>query len=141
MNEIAKADPAAQRRMGVLVAVVGLAGGVLIFSIQRWLPDLLRWAVGGPGRIWWVAAGLVLVVCGPLLILALYFLRMASRIARAGRFPPPGVKVIRDTPVLEGPAVGRRVLLLRGMAVAVGALGLIMAALLGRLFLLFSAGL
>ncbi len=139
MNEISKADPAAQRRVAALVAVVGLGGGVLVFSIQRWLPDLLRWATGGPGRMGWVGAGLVAVVCGPLLLLALHFLRMASRVARAGRFPPPGARVIRDTPVLEGPAAKRRVLLLRGMAVMVGAMGLIMAALLLRLLLLFSA--
>ena len=139
MKEMAKADPAAQRRMGILVAVVGLGGGALIFSIQRWFPDLLRWAVDGSGRIWGVAAGLVVMVCGPLLILALHFLRMASRVARAGRFPPPGLTVIRDTPVLEGPAAERRVLVFRVMAVAVGALSLGMAVLICRLFVLFSA--
>ena len=40
--------------------------------------------------------------CLPLLFVAGHFWRMGQSVFDAQRFPPPGVQVIRDTPVLTG---------------------------------------
>ena len=56
-------------------------------------------------------AALVLVL--PIAIASTYLLVFANRISRAGRFPPPGYKVTRDTVVLEGAAAQRRALFIR----------------------------
>jgi hypothetical protein len=58
--------------------------------------------------------------------MALYLWRLGSRIVREGRFPPSGVRTVRDTVVVNGrPAVwrGRGVRVLAGV-LAVAALAL-----------------
>ncbi len=38
----------------------------------------------------------------PLILMAFYMMNLSRRILKSERFPPPGIKVIRDTVVLEG---------------------------------------
>ena len=45
---------------------------------------------------------LFLIMFLPLLFPALYFLCLSRRIFKSKCFPPPGMKVIRDTPLLRG---------------------------------------
>jgi hypothetical protein len=55
-----------------------------------------------------VAVGLaVLVLCAPLLLLAAWMWTYGDRVLRANRHPPPGVRLIRDTPVTRVTAAGR----------------------------------
>jgi hypothetical protein len=46
---------------------------------------------------WWMSLGSL-----PILGLAVYQIILARRILKSGRFPPPGMKVIRDTKIQTG---------------------------------------
>ena len=58
--------------------------------------------------------------------LGAYLWRGASRVRRAQRWPPPGARTLRDTPVLTGAAARRRA---RGMQAVALALWLVALAL------------
>lgn len=45
---------------------------------------------------------LFVVFLAPLLFFGVYFIRFGLTVVKVGEFPPPGSKVIRDTPVQEG---------------------------------------
>lgn len=117
MPEIQPADPATRRRALFGAAVVALAGWLALFTLQRWLrglggtdPVALRLALED-AMLWgsWAA-------CLPVAVLATWLWLQGLRIMRAGRYPAPGAKVIRDTPVLHGDAARLRGLALRVLA-------------------------
>ena len=105
-DEIVPADKKHRRLVlgwAMVVILVGLAGIVLIHRLLR-LPDdptaqqleaTAERAVRLVTVIAWLS-GLSFVGVG------LWFVRLGYRISRSGRFPPPGTKVIRDTPVRTG---------------------------------------
>jgi hypothetical protein len=62
------------------------------------------------------------VACLPVAALAVWLWLEGGRVHRAGRFPPPGAKVIRDTPILHGDAARRRAMVYRIFAVILGLL-------------------
>lgn len=49
--------------------------------------------------------------------MAVYCWRLGARIVRSSRFPPPGMRVIRDTVVLHGQQAWRRGRALQALAV------------------------
>ncbi|MEM6456413.1 MAG: hypothetical protein AAF772_15080 [Acidobacteriota bacterium] len=62
----------------------------------------------------------------PSLLLALtavWMMRLALRARRADAYPPPGTRVVRDTPIVRGPAARRKA----GFGLALGALALTLA--------------
>jgi hypothetical protein len=75
----------------------------------------------------------------PLLALALYFWRWGGAIVRAGRFPPPGAEVVRDTPVRRGAAARRQGRLAQGFAAVVAVAAFVLALLGWRLIALLGA--
>src|SRR5262249_18542071 len=78
-------------------------GAVLIGLVQSHRPALEGWIVQSPAsRLKLLAGGAVLAIGLPLVIAASCLWRTADRIARAERFPPPGMAVTRDTPILRG---------------------------------------
>jgi hypothetical protein len=101
--EIQPADPGARRR--VLLGVVAVAAACVAgyFVLQRWLAGLrgldpahIQQALE---RGLLVASWTALV---PAAVLAACVWRYGARVHASGRFPAPGSKVIRDTPVLHG---------------------------------------
>ena len=105
-GEIIHADPRARAiTLAVSLAILVL-GAVLLWwlgAYQKELLDLVKRnqpaAVAKALRLADTAAclgGLGLVAAG------VWFARLARRIGRSGRFPPPGMKVIRDTPLRTG---------------------------------------
>lgn len=103
MPEIQRADPVARRR--VLVAVVAVAALCVAgyMTLQHWLAGLrgldaahMQQALE---RALIVASWAALV---PAAIFAACLWRYGVRVCKAGRFPAPGARVIRDTPVLRG---------------------------------------
>jgi hypothetical protein len=56
----------------------------------------------------------------PLAGAALHLWSLGARVVRAARFPPPGLAVVRDTPVLTGEKAVVRGRLLRGLALVIG---------------------
>ena len=105
-GQIIHADPRARRTaMAVSMAILLVAAALLwcLRVYQKEVLDAVRWnqpaAVAQALRLADTAAclsGLGLVAAG------VWFARLARRTARSGRFPPPGMKVIRDTPLRTG---------------------------------------
>jgi hypothetical protein len=121
--EVQPADPATRRRALVGAAVVALAGWAAFFALQDWLrgldgadPVVMRRALE-EAMLWgsWAA-------CLPVAVLATWLWLQGLRIMRAGRYPAPGAKVIRDTAVLHGDAARLRGLVMRVLAVFLGLL-------------------
>lgn len=136
-DEIQKADPRARMTAVAVILVLGGAGAGLIVATHSYLAGLAALAESQPEvaiargtfvfKLVGLSGGLVL------LVVAAYVANFAARVRRAERFPPPGVRVVRDTRIIEGPRARRRGdggLLL---AVALGACGMILPVLLWRL--------
>ena len=99
--EIQKADPEKRRNLILACVIACVAGGVLIVVYDM----LLSWAARDAG----VEVQRVNVVIGSLLLLAIPVIAISRTIWMAGRdvvrtqrYPPPGMKVIRDTVVVTG---------------------------------------
>jgi len=123
MPEIQPADPATRRRALIAAGAIAVAGWAAFFALQEWLARLPGTDPGHMREsleralVWGSWAAML-----PVAVLAGWLWVYGARVGRAGRFPAPGAKVIRDTPVLLGDAAR-----LRGMALKV------LAAFLGLL--------
>lgn len=73
------------------------------------------------------------VTAGPLLAFAVFMWRLGRRVIGAGRYPPPSLRVVRDTPIVTGQDAVRRGKLLQWLAAGVGMAALVLALLLSRL--------
>lgn len=144
-HEIQKADPRARRIAIALLGLATLAGLALVATLELQLTGLLRWITEDPERMddrlvicsW----GLALAVVVPMLLLAAYLWRLSARIVHSGFFPPPGMRVIRDTRVLFGRAAVRRGRLLKVLASLAGATAIGFVFVLWRLTSLLTASL
>jgi uncharacterized iron-regulated membrane protein len=132
--ELQEADPRAARRAVALVAAASLLGaaGVMLWGQRR--PEVEAWILEDPAltteRVR-LALGLLGLAGGlPMACFAAYFWHLGSAARRTGRFPPPGVAVVRDTWVLTGDAARRRAHVIRLFALVLLALGVAMPLLL-----------
>ena len=116
-SEVQKADPRAQRS-AVAALICGLVvGALLIIAAPRLRPGFESWVREDPEtRLQLVLAGLGFVAIAPLFGLAAYLGDVSRRIDRSGRYPPPGLRLIKDTPVLTGGAAAQRARLVRTAA-------------------------
>lgn len=109
--EIQRADANARRRTVITLAVAVLfSAGIGLLAernqarLEEFFAEHADFLVNHPE----VFALGFLVLMLPLFGIGIYFWRFGSTIVWAKRFPPPGVAVIRDTPVLyENAAVTR----------------------------------
>lgn len=134
MTDVRRADPAV-RRQAVLVLVIGTCvGALLIVAFERYRILLSDWVLADPAvsarRLRLVLLGLAAIFLVPLLAFAAYLWSLGQRVVRAREFPPPGLRVIRDTPVVtDGRAISRgRLLKLLALAcgIAAAALGFLL---------------
>jgi hypothetical protein len=123
MREIQPADPATRRRALIAAGVIAVTGWVAFFALQEWLarlqgtdPGLMRQSLER-ALVWGSWAAML-----PVAVLAGWSWRYGARVGRAGRFPAPGAKVIRDTPVLMGDAARLRGTALKVLAAFLGLL-------------------
>jgi hypothetical protein len=109
MSEIQKADPAT-RRTSLLILGGGAAAGVILLTVAgSFRPAFQSWLEQAPrGRLTLATVVLAVITSAPLLGLAWYLWRLGRRIGLGERYPPPGYRVIRDTPVVAG-ALARRI--------------------------------
>jgi ABC-type Fe3+ transport system permease subunit len=126
---VVRADPVLRRHVGVAVAVVAAAvlGGFI--GVGVWRDSLEALGRESPSaaaeqaerglRVATIGIGALALIC------ALYVYRLARRVRDEGRWPPQGMRVIRDTRVIAGQAARR-----------LGVLGMVMAGLLVALGLL-----
>lgn len=144
MTEVRRADPGARRHAVVLVMLGALVGTLLLVGFERYRTPLRDWLLSEPGelahRVRLVFLLSATVLSAPLVALAIYLWSLGAKVLRAGQFPPPAYRVIRDTPVIGGQAA-----VLRGRVFKVLALCLALASpllwlLLWRLAWLLSEG-
>lgn len=74
----------------------------------------------------------------PLAALAAYLWSLGGKVVRAGEFPPPGHRAIRDTPVIAGPAGVSRGRGLKALALCLGVASALLWLLLWRLVAVLS---
>ena len=124
MNEVRKADPGARRR-AILVVVFGAAlGALLILGLEELREPLHDWvrsdrAETAPrARLVLLLSAALLAV--PAIVAAVYLWRLGARVLRTRQFPPPGFRVIRDTPVFEGDAAATRGYAIQALALCLG---------------------
>lgn len=123
MDEVQPADPVTRRRALIAVAVVALAGWGLYFGLGHWLAGLRG---SSPAHVQ-AALESALVWSSwatflPVAVLAACMWRYGTRVCSAERFPAPGAKVVRDTPVLHGQPARRRGTALRVLALCLALL-------------------
>jgi hypothetical protein len=106
MNEVRKADPEARRRAVLIVVFATAVGGLLIAGFEHLREPFREWLVSEPAETArrarlaiYVAA---VVLSAPVIAFAAYLWLLGARTVRAQQFPPPGVRVVRDTPVVGG---------------------------------------
>jgi hypothetical protein len=124
MSEIQKADPDA-RRQAILVIVLGAAlGGLLISGFENFREAFGEWLASEPAetarRAKLAITLSVFVLSAPAIVAAIYFWLLGSKVLRAQQFPPPGFRVIRDTPIVRGPAAVTRGHVIQVLAVCLG---------------------
>ncbi len=141
MTAIRRADPAARRHAVLLVLVCALVGVLLIVSFERYRIPLRDWILADPEtsahRVKSVFLLVAALVLAPLLTLAGYLWSLGARVLRAEEFPPPGYRVIRDTPVITGEAAMSRGCHLKALAVGCGISSALLGVLLWRLASVF----
>jgi hypothetical protein len=133
------ADPRLRTQAAGVAAATIVTGAFGIFLFSSWveaarlLPpaqaqqQLLR------AFLWATGAGVL-----ALMVLAAFLWRTGARTHRAGEYPPPGSRVLRETPVLEGEAALRRARILRMLAVLAALLAVAVVLLAWRLAPLFT---
>jgi hypothetical protein len=131
MTEFQPADPDARRRALVAVVVIAVAAMCGYFVLEDWLagvkqrpPAQAREALSN--ALEWGSWSVAL----PLMVLGAQLWRWGRRVRESQRFPPPGAKLARVTPVRTGAAARTRARALQISAVILYLLtvGLVLAA-------------
>jgi MFS family permease len=121
VNDIRPADPGARRRLTVALLIVAAAGAAALYFTPSIGPALLGW-INTEGDDPLQRAIFVLRAMGVLLALllalpAVYCWVLALRVDAAGEFPPPDMKLVRETRVLRGDKARGRAWLLKALAI------------------------
>ena len=129
-NEIQKADPKA-RRLALVFTLIGMIiGTLLILAVEQYQGTVREQILSEPAdasdRIRSAFLVSATLLATPLLLFAAYCWNLGAKVRRAQRFPPPNVRVIRDTPVVYGDDADFRARVLQALAVGL----LILTALL-----------
>jgi hypothetical protein len=144
MTEIRKADPGARRQAWLLVTLGTLAGALLIVGWERYRLPFRDWLTSEPGksaqRVKLVFLLIATALSAPLAAFAAQLWRLGARILRLRQFPPPGYRVIRDTPVISGPAAIARGRAFKALALCLGVAAVLIWLLLWRLAGLLGVG-
>ena len=105
MGKIQPADPAYRKKAILLVIVATAIGATLLSLASHYQADWEQWLLRDPDRIGDKVDVILLLIAGaglPLVFAAIYFWRTGAATLKAERYPPPGLSVIRDTPILTG---------------------------------------
>ena len=127
--DVQRADPRTRRIAVMVVAIAALAGVLLIAAVQSQLGALQKVVAENPAVIkdnlaiitWTLIAAVVV----PVWAFNIYLWRLGSRIVATGLFPPPGMPLLQDTPVLRDSDARKcgRLLQIVAAATSVAALG------------------
>jgi hypothetical protein len=125
-TEVQKADPKARRLALVFMLIGMIIGALLILTVephQGTIRDRILSEPAGASdriRLAFLVSGALLST--PLLLFAAYCWTLGAKVHRAQRFPPPHVRLIRDTPVAYGEEAEFHARVLQTLAVGLLAL-------------------
>lgn len=141
LMNVRRADPAFRRLAIVVLAAGTCAGALLIAAFERYRGALIDWVrvdpVRSSDRIELIFFLFALLLSAPLVAMAVYLSSLGGRAVAAGEFPPPGCRVIRDTPIISGDQAVSRGRWLQGVAVMLTAVSVAMGLLIWRVASLF----
>jgi hypothetical protein len=136
MNDVRRADAPLRRQVVFYLIVATCAGALLIIGFERYRIPLREWILQEPGaahRLKFLFLFLAAVLTVPLLAIAAYVWTLGKKIIRAREFPPPGLRVLRDTPVITEEKAVARGRLLQVFAVVCAVASVLLSLLLWRL--------
>ena len=137
MTNIQKTNPVARRNAIIIVTVSAIAGFFLILVIQSYRSELHQWLLSDPGKPVHRLKILIILVAAfgaiPLFSFSVYLWILGCKVSSFQRFPLPGQRVIRDTPILEGQSAMARANFLKTLAVFLAAAGVILCFVFWRL--------
>lgn len=125
MTGVRKADRSARRQVLLIAVLAALAGILLLAGLGRFHEILREWLLSDPReiarRVRLIYLLFAVVMSAPPLALAVYLWSLGAKVSRAREYPPPGHRVVRDTPIIDGSAaISRgRVLKLLALCLAV----------------------
>jgi hypothetical protein len=124
MKEIQKADPAARRQAILVIVFATAAGALLIAGFEHLREPFHDWLSSEPAETarraklaLYVSA---FILSAPVIAFAVFLWLLGARVLRAQQFPPPGFRVIRDTPVVGGRGATVRGHVIQILAVCLG---------------------
>ena len=130
-REVQTADPDLRRRVLAILVLAGLLGVLGVLRLEAYLAELQALARSSPHEAAAHAlevSRLVLAAAAVLVaVLAAYLGRLSWRTLRAGRYPPPGTRVLSDTRVVRGPRARRYGWIFLALAIAILATGVLVA--------------
>jgi hypothetical protein len=137
--ETQSADPRLRRIAGLVFVALVLVGAVALLTLQSWLSGVAQEAptAVAQAQLLAVFGWLVGISCVALLILAIYLWRTAAQVLATQQFPPPGMRVVRDTTVLRGAVALRRGRIIQGIGVLLVFCSLALAVAAWRLHSVF----
>jgi hypothetical protein len=125
MNEVQKADPDARRRAILALIFAAALGALLISGFDYFGAPFREWLTSESAettrRAKLALAISIFVLSSPVIAFAIYFWLFGARVLRAQQFPPPGSRVICDTPIVRGQAAVTRGHAIQILAVCLGA--------------------
>ena len=111
-----RADLRLRRAADLSFAALVVACALSLWALQGWLAGMAHAASPVAQRqLLGAFTGLIGVSCVLVLTLAAYLRRTGARVLAAAHFPPPGMRVIRDTTIVQGSAALRRGRVMQGM--------------------------
>jgi len=124
-----------------LLLVGTCVGALLIVGFERYHIPVRDWILAEPEasgqRAKLVLLLLAALLLAPLVVFAAYVWSLGERVLRAREYPPPGLRVIRDTRVMTGERAISRGRLLKMLALGCGIACVGLGLLLWRLASLF----
>jgi hypothetical protein len=122
---IQKADLAARRQAILLIVFTAATGALLFAAFEHFREPFREWLSSEPAETARRARLAVyisaFVLSAPVIAFAIYLWLLGARVLRAQQFPPPGTRVIRDTPVVGGSGATVRGHVMQILAVCLGA--------------------
>jgi hypothetical protein len=105
-QNIVPADKEFRKRFIIFLGLIAIVFVVAILSMKNYLDQIAEQTRGNPDLAvekalvllkWWLGLGSL-----PILGLGLYQILLARKVLKTGQFPPPGMKVVRDTKIRTG---------------------------------------
>lgn len=133
MSDVRQGNPRARSRelrLALIIFVLGLLAVVLYLAQQD---TLIAWLLSHTGTITnypWLVLIVMLLLMSPLIVFGGYLMQIGNRVLASEEFPPPGLVVARDTPVLRGADAVQRARLIQVMGLMLMIAGVVAAVLL-----------